>query len=108
MVSLLVKLTFALLEFVSTITSKNSILPDDPTITQFLATFYDSSKQYNPRHLSLPRVRERSQAPSEIYYSRIIDSVFIRVKAKRTKAFLCSATIHKTGEFCAQGAHRNY
>ena len=84
------------------------IQPDDPTITQLLATHYDCSKQYNLRQFSLTRVQKCTQTDSEIEYTRTYALVVNRPKAKKLKIFRRSATIQKTRVFCAQGAQDNY
>ena len=50
MISFSVKFVFSILQTATLITSELLIQPDDPRITQLLATQYDSSKQYSRRH----------------------------------------------------------
>ena len=79
--------------------------PEDPRITQLLATNYDRSKQTNLRQFRLFRERKLNQSRSEIKYIRTFVSVFIHAKPRRNKAFCCSATNQKTRVFCPQSSH---
>ena len=47
MILFCVVFNFSSLQIADAITSENLIPPDDPRITQLLATQYDGSKQYN-------------------------------------------------------------
>ena len=97
-----------MLQAVTTNTSEKLIHLEDRRITDFLATSYDCSKQYNLRQFNLTRVQNCTQVLSETEYTKTLASVFIKSKAKRIKASRCSATIRKTRVFCAQGAYDKY
>ena len=83
---------------------KKKCKPDDTRITQQQASRYDCPKQHNPRQIGLIGVQKCIQAPSVIETTRTFAFVFVCSKAKRNKAFRCSATIEKTRVFCSQAA----
>ena len=96
---------FSPLQTVTTITSKKLVQPDDPRITQLLATNYGCYKQKNPRQFSFTRVQKCIQAPPESENTRTLASVFFPAKD-----FRCSATVQNVQTnrvFCVQGAHTN-
>ena len=74
---------FLLLQTANTITSATSRQPDDPRITQLLATHYGYSKQYSQGQFSRIRVRNGTQAPCETEYTRTLTSAFVRAKVKK-------------------------
>ena len=51
-------LHFSLLQIADANTSEKLVQPDDPRITQLLATHNDRSKQYQLRQCSLNRLQE--------------------------------------------------
>ena len=90
-----VKLFFFLLQTINTITPEKLIQLNDLRIIQLLATLYDCSEQYNPRHFSVTRVHKWNQAPSANEYTRTFASVYIHAKVTRVKTFRCCARFKK-------------
>ena len=69
MVSLSVIFDFPILQIADAITCENLLQPDDPRITQLLATHYDNSKRYNLRLFSPTRVQVKQQSALFYRYS---------------------------------------
>ena len=81
---------------------ENHISPQDPNITNLMVSHYDCAKQNNLRQFSLLNVEPYKQAPSDIQHSKTQATVYVRVKAKRIKAFKCKAFGKTEKVWCSQ------
>ena len=73
-------------------TDEDRYLPsDDPNKTNFMVFHYDCEKQHNFRQFNLLNVKQCPEAPSNIQHANIQARVYVRAKAKRTRAFKCEA-----------------
>ena len=67
-----------------------------------MVSYYDCAKQNNLRQFSLLNVEPCKRAPSDIQHTNTQETVYVRAKAKRIKAFKFEAYI-KTGKvWCSQ------
>ena len=62
-----------------------------------MVSHYDRAKQNNLREFSLLNVEPCKQAPSDIQHTKTQATVYVRVKAKRNKAFKCEAYMKTKG-----------
>ena len=71
-------------------TNTDKYLPsDDPNFTNLLVSHYDCEKQHNLRQFNLLNVKQSTEAPSNIQHASVKSRVYVRVKAKRIKAYKC-------------------
>ena len=86
--------------------TKDYIETDDPNISKLMVSHYDCSKQNNLRQFSLTRVQTCEQAPSSIENTRTIAEIYVRAKATRLKAWICTAKTKRERFVCAQSDNK--
>ena len=85
-------------------TDDNQYLPsDDPNITNLMVSHYDCAKQHNICQFRLLKVKQCTEAPSNIQHANVQARVYVRAKAKRFRAFKCEAYAKKERKVCFQG-----
>ena len=87
---------------VDTTNSENHISEQDPIILNLMVSHHDCAKQNNLRQFSLLNVEPCKQAPSDIQHTKTQATVYVRAKAKRTKAFKCEAYVKTEKIWCSQ------
>ena len=87
---------------VDTTNSENHISEQDPNVLNFMVSHYDCTKQNNLRQFSLLNVEPCKQAPSDIQHTKTQETVCVRAKAKRIKAFKCEAYVKTEKVWCSQ------
>ena len=71
--------------------TENYLPSDDPNITNLMVSHYDCAKQHNLRKFNLLKVKQCTEAPSDIKHASVKARVYVRAKVKRNKAFKCVA-----------------
>ena len=69
-----------------------------------MSSLYDCQKRHNLRQFNLLNVKQCTEAPSDIKHASVKARVYVRAKAKRTKAFKCVAYAKKERKICFQGS----
>ena len=87
---------------VDTTNPENHVSEQDPNILNIMVSHYDCAKQNNLRLFSLLNVEPCKQAPSDIQHTKTQATVYVRAKAKRTKAIKCEAFIKTEKVWCSQ------
>ena len=82
----------------------NYLPSDDPNITNLMVSHYDCAKQHNLRQFNLLKVKQCTEAPSDIKHASVKARVYVRAKTKRIKAFKCVAYAKKERKICFQGS----
>ena len=85
------KTLILIFSFLPILNTKDYIETDDPNISELMVSHYDCSTQNNLRQFSLTRVQTCEQAPSSIENARAIAQIYVRAKATRLKAWICTA-----------------
>ena len=67
-----------------------------------MVSHYDCAKQHNLRQFILLKVKQCTEAPSDIKHASVKARVYVRAKAKRIKAFKCVAYAKKERKICFQ------
>ena len=75
--------------------TQNCLPSDDPNITNPLVSLYDCAKQHNLRQLNLLKVKQCTEAPSDIQHASVKARVYVRAKTERIKALKCVAYAKK-------------
>ena len=78
--------------------AENYLPSDDPNNTNVMVSHYDCAKQHNLRQFNLLNVKQCTEAPSDIKHASVKARVYVRAKAKRSKAFKCVAYAKKKKE----------
>ena len=64
----------------------------------------DCAKQHNLRQFNLLKVKQCTEAPSNIQHASVKARVYVRAKTKRIKAYNCVAYAKKERKICFQGS----
>ena len=87
------------LTFSIPIIPSDTLPSDDPNLTNLMVSHYDCAKQHNLRQFNLLNVKQCTEAPSDIKHASVKARVYVRVRAKRIKAFKCVAYAKKKERF---------
>ena len=68
-----------------------------------MVSHYDCKKQHVLRQFNLLKVKQCTEAPSNIQNANVQARVYVRAKAKRIRAFKCAAYAKKERKICFQG-----
>ena len=84
--------------------TENYLPSDDPNITNLMVSHYDCAKQHNLRQFNLLKLKQCTEAPSDIQHASVKARVYVRAKTKRIKAFKSVAFARKERKICFQGS----
>ena len=77
-------------------TDKEIYLPSDaPNFTNLMVSHYDCEKQHTFRRFNSLKVKQCTEAPSNIQHANVTGRVCFRAKAKRIEAYKCVAYAQK-------------
>ena len=88
-------------------TTQKIVQPNDPHISDVLVSHYSCSNQKNLLQFILTRFQTCEQAPSSLEYTLVIANLYVRGKAKRSKAWTCEAYTKRKRFVCAQSDFRD-
>ena len=84
--------------------TKNYLPSDDPNITNLMVSHYDCAKQHNLRQFNLLKVKQCTEAPSDIKNASVKAVYMFEQKLNASKFSKCVAYAKKERKICFQGS----